>query len=177
MISDLIELYNFIKMMNEDFKSNKKKNFDSYIDDVYQKSSVVLKDYMEIFSTIRTNINEQNWCAKDVILYIEKVEYKHKDMRIYLRTLKGSRWSPITISHDDYETFLNSVVQLLQCQTGGRELHTLLGFAEICRKSSLYDLEEQQKIIGEYTQGILECLEITWEKICNCYNNIKNQST
>lgn len=48
-ISEIIELYNFIKNMNEYLKSNRKDVFDSYIDDAYQKANIVLKNYLDIF--------------------------------------------------------------------------------------------------------------------------------
>lgn len=173
MISDIIELYNFVKRMSEDYKNNKKMEFETYIDDVYQKSSVVLKDYMEIFSVIRTNLTEEKWDAKDVILYIEKVEYKHKDMRIYLRTLRETRIPLGIICQDDYETFLTSVIQLLTCHTGTSNHHTLLGFVDSCRCYSSYNIEEQREQISSLANSTLRGLEIIWENICTYYNKIK----
>lgn len=49
MLGDIIELYNFVKSMNEDLKNNKKDAFCTYVDDVYQKANIVLKNYMDIF--------------------------------------------------------------------------------------------------------------------------------
>lgn len=173
MISDIIELYNFVKRMSEDYKNNKKMEFETYIDDVYKKSNVVLKDYMEIFSVIRTNISEKKWDANDVILYIEKVEYKHKDMRIYLRTLRETKIPLGVICQDDYETFLTSVIQLLTCHVGLSNTHTLLGFVDSCRHYSLCNIEEQREKIFWLANGTLKGLEIIWENICTYYNKIK----
>ncbi len=173
MIGDIIELYNFVKQMNEDYKNNKKREIEIYIDDVYQKANIVLKDYMDIFSIIRTNVSEEKWYTEDIISYIEKVEYKHKDMRIYLRSLKGANIPLNFICEDDYENFLNSVIQLLACKWGVSSSHTLLGFVEVCRQISIQNIENQREIILNITNNILKYLEITWRKTCTYYNKIR----
>lgn len=174
MLSEIIELFNFIKNMNEDLKNNKKESFHTYIDDVYQMANVVLKEYLDIFSTIKTNVSEKNWNANDILLYIEKVEYKHKDMRIYLRTLKCTRIPLNCICQDDYETFLTSIIQLLTCHTGLSDTHTLLGFADLCRRYSSCNIDEQREKILMLTNSTLKGLEMIWEKICIYYNKIKS---
>lgn len=172
-ISEIIELYNFIKNMNEDLKSNRKDVFDSYIDDAYQKANIVLKNYLDIFSLIRTNVKNENWGAKEVISYIEDVEYEHKDMRIYLRELKGTHLPPGFCSNGDYESFLNSITQILICKNGIREVHTLLGFAENCRLIQVEELHIQQQMILNEVNSILNGLEEAWKAVCISYNKIK----
>lgn len=174
MLGDIIELYNFIKNMNEDLKNNKKDAFGTYIDDVYQKANIVLKNYMDIFSSIRMNVKKENWGAKEVISYIEDVEYEHKDMRIYLRTLEGSHLPSGFWFGDEYETFLNSITQILICKNGFRESeHTLLGFVRKCREIQLFELHVQQQIILKEVNSILNSLGHTWEVVCISYNKIK----
>lgn len=174
MLGDIIELYNFIKNMNEDLKNNKKDAFGTYIDDVYQKANIVLKNYMDIFSSIRMNVKNENWGAKEVISYIEDVEYEHKDMRIYLRTLKGSHLPPGLWFGDEYETFLNNIIQILICKNGlGESEHTLLGFARRCREIQMSDLHIQQQIILREVNSILINLEEAWKVVCASYNKIK----
>lgn len=174
MLGDIIELYNFVKSMSEDLKNNKKDAFYTYVDDVYQKANIVLKNYMDIFSLIRMNVKKENWGTKEVISYIEDVEYRHKDMRIYLRTLKGSHLPPGIWFGDEFETFLNSITQILICKNGLRESeHTLLGFTRRCRKIQMSDLHIQQQTILREVNSILINLEEAWEVVCASYNKIK----
>lgn len=174
MIDSIIDLYNFIKKMNEDIKNNRKDIFNTYVDDVYQKANIVLKNYMDIFSLIRINVQNENWGAKEVISYIESVEYEHKDMRIYLRTLPATMSPPGRYFKDEYENFLENITHILICKTGFGEHHTLLGFVDRCRKIALYDLEEQQHICEE-ANLILKYLEFSWEQVCISYNKIKSE--
>ena len=174
MISNIIELYNFIKKMNEDLKNNRKDVFKTHVEDAYQKANIVLKNYLDIFSLIRTNIKKENWGAQEVISYIEDVEYEHKDMRIYLRTLEGAHVPSGFWFGDEYEIFLNSITQILICKNGLRENeHTLLGFARKCREIQIFDLYVQQQMILKEVNSILKNLEYAWEIVCISYNKIK----
>lgn len=95
-------------------------------------------------------------------------------MRIYLRTLGGSRLPPGLWFGDEYETFLNSIIQILICKNGIRENeHTLLGFVRRCREIQMSDLHIQQQIILKEVNSILINLEEAWKVVCASYSKIK----
>ena len=173
-LNDMIELYKFVIKMNDDISNNKKDEFQLYIDNVFEKAHIVLKEYIKIFSNIRNNTTVYNWTALEVISYIEEIEYNQKDMRIYLRSINGIHLYPGTIDKDDYETFLNGVIHILVCKSGSREeVHTLLGFVSYCRGISLLNVEEQQYRLKDEANKTLKELEVAWETVCMSYNKIK----
>lgn len=159
--------------MDEDLKNNRKDDFNTYIKDVYQKANVVLRNYMDVFSTIRKNVKNENWGAKEVISYIEDMEYEHKDIRIYLKSIKEVGLPGIRCNNE-YKNFLNGIYYILFCRYGIRDIHTLLGFINICRNIIVYDLSIQQQTILREANFILKSLELSWEIVCESYNKIKS---
>ena len=55
----MLELYNLIKEFISSRNTKKEQDFKKYIDDIFNKTEVIVKNYFEMFSEIRININNK----------------------------------------------------------------------------------------------------------------------
>lgn len=75
---DMLELYNLIKEFISSRNTKKEQDFKKYIDDIFNKTEVIVKNYFEMFSEIRINVISGKYKTKDVIDYLLKKRIRGK---------------------------------------------------------------------------------------------------
>lgn len=89
---EILEIYNLLKEFISNRNEKKEQDFKKYIDDIFKKTEVIVKNYFKIFSEIRINVISGKYEIDDIIKYLLKREYEVKDIRILVRKFLNDKY-------------------------------------------------------------------------------------
>lgn len=173
---EMLELYNIIKEFISSINTKKEQDFKIYIDDIFNKTEVILKNYFEMFSVIRINIISGNYEIKDVIEYLLKREYEVKEIRVLLRSFLKDKYYQ---SNETKVKFVTAIYGIMECYPVSnntivdKSRHTINSYIKFCQGLLLEDEQTQKQKIIRMTDGVLKDLTTSWETVCNCYAELK----
>ena len=145
--------YNLLKELIYSINNKKEKKYTNYVNEIFQKSEIILKNYFDMFSTIRINVISGKFNVNDVINYLLEREYELKDMRILIRSFLKDKY---------YRDVNDSVIV-------DKSNHTINSYIKFCQSLLLEDSNVQKNKIINMTNGILQDLTTSWETVCDCY--------
>lgn len=175
---DMLELYNLIKEFISSRNTKKEQDFKKYIDDIFNKTEVIVKNYFEMFSEIRINVISGKYKTKDVIDYLLKREYEVKDIRVLLRSFLQDKYYQ---SNEPKVKFVAAIYGIMECYPVSNDTivdksrHTINSYIKFCQGLLLDNEQTQKQKIIRMTDGILKDLTTSWETVCNCYRELKQQ--
>lgn len=105
---DLLEIY---KLLKEFINSGNEKK-EEYIDGIFNKTEIILKNYFEIFSEIRINIISGKYEINDIIEYLLKREYELKDIRVLIRSFLEDKYYK---SNETRVKFVAAIYGIMEC--------------------------------------------------------------
>lgn len=173
---EIMEIYNLLKELIGNVNNRKEKEFEKYIDDVFEKTELILRNYFDMFSNIRINIISGEFNVNDVISYLTKREFELKDTRILVRSFLKDKYynnSEVKVS------FITSIYGIMECypvNTGvviDKSNHTISSYIRFCEGLLLEDTLTQKNKIIQMTNTILKDLTSSWQTVCDCYKELK----
>lgn len=177
-MNEILDIFKLLKELLADRNNKKEEEIQIYIDDIFEKTELILKNYMDIFSTIRINIISGKFNIDNVIAYLLEREYELKDVRVFLRTYLEDKY----YSNDETKIkFVAAIFGIMECYPVRNGMiidktnHTINSYITFCRSLLFEDTNTQcRKILG-MTDGILLDLTTSWKTACECYKELKTQ--
>lgn len=173
---EIFDLYNLLKEFIESRNTKKEENFKVYIEDIFNKTEIILKNYFDMFSEIRIGIISEKYQVDDVIKYLLKREYEVKDVRVLLRSFLKDKY----YKDNEVKTkFVAAIYGIMECYPVSNNVivdksrHTINSYIKFCQGILFEDKQIQKNKIIHMTDGILKDLTTSWETVCNCYNELK----
>lgn len=173
---EIVDVYNLLKELISNIKNKKEKEFENHIDDLFEKTGTILKNYFDMFSTIRINVISGKFNIDDVINYLLEREYELKDTRILVRSfLKDKYYS----NNETKVKFVAAIYGILECYPVNNSTiidksnHTINSYIKFCQGLLLEDDDIQKNKILHMTNGILQDLTTSWQTVCDCYKILK----
>lgn len=173
---EILEIYSLLKEYISSRNVKKDQDFKTYIDDIFNKTEVVVKNYFEMFSEIRINIISGKYEINDVIEYLLKREYEVKEIRILLRSFLKDKYYQ---SNETKMKFVAAIYGIMECYPVSNNTivdksnHTINSYIKFCRGLLVEDERTQKQKIVHMTDGILKDLTTSWETVCICYKELK----
>lgn len=173
---DVLGIYNLLKEFISSRNTKKEEDFKKYIDDIFNKTEVVVKNYFEMFSEIRINIISGKYEINDVIEYLLKREYEVKEIRVLLRSFLKDKYYQ---SNETKVKFVAAIYGIMECYPVcnstivDRSRHTINSYIKFCQGLLLEDEQTQKQKIIHMTDGVLKDLTTSWETVCSCYRELK----
>jgi hypothetical protein len=173
---EIFEIYNLIKEFIDSRNTRKEEDFKIHIDDIFNKTEIILKNYFEMFSEIRINVISGKYEISDIIEYLLKREYEVKDIRVLIRSFLKDKYYQ---SNETIVKFVAAIYGIMECYPVTNDIivdksnHTIKSYIKFCQGLLLEDeLTQKQKII-HMTDGVLKDLTTSWETVCDCYRELK----
>ena len=69
-MNELIEIYNMLTKLISSRNTRKSSEFKLYVDDIFEKTETILKNYLDMFSAIRINIISGKLDIDDIVNYL-----------------------------------------------------------------------------------------------------------
>lgn len=158
--------------------TRKSSEFKLYVDDIFEKTETILKNYLDMFSAIRINIISGKFDIDDIVNYLSQREYELKDVRILVRSFLKNEY----YHNDDTKIkYVAAIYGILECYpvTNGiiidKSNHTITSYVNFCQSLKLENCITQKKKIIKMTDGILHDLTTSWETLCDCYIELKGK--
>lgn len=173
---EMLEIYNLLKEFISSRITKKEQEFKIYVDDIFNKTEIIVKNYFEMFSEIRINIISGEYEINDVIEYLLKREYEVKEIRVLLRSFLNDKYYQ---SNETKVKFVAAIYGVMECYPVtnntivDKSRHTINSYIKFCRGLLLEDERTQKQKIIHMTDGILKDLTTSWETVCNCYTELK----
>lgn len=175
-MSEISIIYELLKKLIAAVNKSKEKRFDEYIDDIFQKMESIVKNYFDIFSTIKINIVSGKFDIDNVLSYLEKREFELKETRILVRSfLKDKYYS----SNETRIKFVEAAYGIMECYPVTNSIvidksnHTIKSYISFCNGLLLEDRDIQKDKIIKMINCILQDLTTSWETLCKCYKELK----
>lgn len=168
-------MYNLLKQFIEGRNIKKEEDFKIYVEDIYNKAEMILKNYFDIFSEIRINIISGKYKINDVIEYLLKREYELKDIRVFLRSFLKDQYYK---NSETKTKFIAAIYGIMECYPVNNNIivdksnHTINSYIKFCQELLLEDETMQKQKIIRMTDGILKDLTTSWETVCGCYRDL-----
>lgn len=173
---ELLEIYNLLKEFISNKNAKKELDLEKYIDDIFNKTEIVVKNYFEMFSEIRINIISGKYKINDIIDYLLKREYEIKETRILIRSFLQDKYYQ---SNETRVKFVAAIYGIMECYPVSnntivdKSRHTINSYIEFCQGLLLEDEQTQKQKIINMTEGILKDLTTSWETVCKCYRELR----
>lgn len=173
---EIVEICKLLKELIFNIKNKNEKDFMNHIDDIFDKTESILKNYFDMFSTIRINIISGKFNIDDVINYLLEREYELKDARILVRSFLKDKY------YNNNETrvkFVAAIYGIMECYPVNnctiidKSNHTINSYIKFCQGLLLEDADIQRNKILNMTNGILQDLTTSWQTVCDCYRILK----
>lgn len=174
---EILEIYNLLKEFISSRNTKKEQDVKKYIDDIFNKAEIIVKNYFEMFSEIRINIISGKYEINDVIKYLLKREYEVKEVRILLRSFLEDKYYQ---SNETKVKFVAAIYGIMECYPVSnntivdKSRHTINSYIRFCQRLLLEDERTQKQKIIYMTDGVLKDLTTSWETVCKCYRELKN---
>lgn len=173
---ELLEIYNLLKEFISNKNAKKEQDLEKYIDDIFNKTEIVVKNYFEMFSEIRINIISEKYKINDIIDYLLKREYEIKETRILIRSFLQDKYYQ---SNETKVKFVAAIYGIMECYPVSnntivdKSRHTINSYIKFCQGLLLEDEQTQKQKIINMTEGILNDLTTSWETVCKCYRELR----
>lgn len=173
---ELLEIYNLLKEFISNKNAKKELDLEKYIDDIFNKTEIVVKNYFEMFSEIRINIISGKYKINDIIDYLLKREYEIKETRILIRSFLQDKYYQ---SNETRVKFVAAIYGIMECYPVSnntivdKSRHTINSYIEFCQGLLLEDEQTQKQKIINMTEGILKDLTTSWKTVCKCYRELR----
>lgn len=173
---ELLEIYNLLKEFISNKNAKKERDLEKYIDDIFNKTEIVVKNYFEMFSEIRINIISGKYKINDIIDYLLKREYEIKEIRILIRSFLQDKYYQ---SNETKVKFVAAIYGIMECYPVSnntivdKSRHTINSYIKFCQGLLLEDEQTQKQKIINMTEGILKDLTTSWETVCKCYRELR----
>lgn len=161
---ELLEIYNLLKEFISNKNAKKEQDLEKYIDDIFNKTEIVVKNYFEMFSEIRINIISEKYKINDIIDYLLKREYEIKETRILIRSFLQDKYYQ---SNETKVKFVAAIYGIMECYPVSnntivdKSRHTINSYIKFCQGLLLEDEQTQKQKIINMTEGILNDLTIS----------------
>lgn len=181
-VSLIKELINLVIQKKD--KNNLRIN--QYIDDLFQKTKIIVDDYNKILIGLEIEFLQNNMTIDEVIIYLEESRIPFKALRAYVGCfIEKGYYTP----NDDMEMFFRGILGVLQ---GGLERgesypqrfisdtfnnHTILDMiwrCELLRNEENPD--ELREILLRYIGKQVQELDNAWKLVCNSYFDLKKRN-
>lgn len=173
---EIVEIYSILKEFVNSRNTKKEEDSKRYVDDIFNKTEVILRNYFEMFSEIRINIISGEYGINDVIGYLLKREYEFKDIRVLLRSFLKDKYYQ---NNEMKVKFVAAIYGIIECYPVSNNIivdksnHTINSYIKFCQSLLLEDKVTQKQKIIHMTDGVLRDLTTSWETVCNCYRELK----
>lgn len=153
------------------------------IDDLFQKTKIIVDDYNKILIELETDFLRNNMTIDEAIVYLEESRIPFKALRAYVSCFIEKGYYA---TNDDMEMFFRGILGVLQ---GGLERaesypqrfvsdtfnnHTILDMiweCELLRNEE--DTDELREILLKYTRKQMHELDNAWRLVCKSYFDLK----
>lgn len=175
-MGEILDIYSLIKELVDKQSNRRNVEFEEHIQNIFIKTEIILKNYMEMFAEIRINIISGKFDLDDVINYLLKREYELKDVRIYVREFLKDKYYQ---SDNTLVKFVAAIYGIMECYPVQDQVivdksrHTINSYISYCHSLSVEPPNIQKQKILTMTNGILKDITTSWETVCACYNQLK----
>lgn len=173
---EILDLFDLLKEFINSRNAKKEEEFKIYIDDIFNKTEIVLKNYIDMFSAIRINIISGKYNINDIIQYLWAREYEVKEVRVFLRSFLEDKY----YQNDETRVkFVAAIYGIMECYPVSnntivdKSKHTIKSYIKFCRGLLIENEETQKQKIIKMTDGVLKDLTTSWKTVCDCYRELK----
>lgn len=174
-MSEIIDIYDLLKEFISTANHKKKEKMQRHIDNIYEKTETILKNYFDMFSIIRINIISRKFDINDIINYLLEREYELKDTRVLVRSFLKDKY----YNNELKAKFVAAIYGIMECYPVknctiiDKSNHTIHSYIKLCQGLQLEDKDIQKNKILNMTNCVLQDLTTSWQTVCDCYRDLK----
>lgn len=182
-----MEILKIIHIFVDAIKKDLSYKYNTYIQDIYDKTKIVVNDYFEILNKTKHFLESHQKTLDEIIEFLEDERVDFRVIRCEIRAV--AKTDTFYLQDTDYANFMRGVLGVLQ---GGLESEVLTdrGIDNVYHNHTINDIIEECKIRNKFknNSNIIELnselidavneqeeeLKKSWELVCESYVKIND---